>query len=127
MLKSKNHFLLFFCLLLILFLILFSLQLPGINNPALTSSSFSGDFGYFSSKLSGSVPEKAAYIGADDYAEDHEEYIVVSGDTLWAIARQRGCNSSDTRELVYRIMEYNEMSRADLTPGDRLLLPADLR
>ena len=123
MLKSKNPFLLFSCLLMILFLILFNLQLPGINNPALTSSSFSSDFGYFSSKLSVPVPETAEKIGAEDY----EEYIVVPGDALWTIARQRGSNSRDTRKLVYRIMEYNEMTRADLTPGDRLLLPADLR
>ena len=122
MLKSKNHFLLLSCLLIILFLVLFNLQLPGINKPALTSSGFTRESGCLTAESGSSAP----ILPEQDIPEKHEEYIVDSGDTLWRIARQRGCNSRDTRELVYKIMEYNEMTRADLTPGDKLLIPSDL-
>jgi|GEM_PF-1303923 len=126
MLKCKFHLLLLSCLLIILFLVLFNLQLPGIINQAITgkvltsSSSNASDSGYFAAKTGSSTQ---IMTDKESDQESIEEYIVDSGDTLWEIARQWGCNSRDTRELVYKIMEYNEMARADLTPGDKLLIP----
>lgn len=48
--------------------------------------------------------------------------VVQSGDTLWSIASSLD-GDTDVRAVVYRIRQLNALERADLTPGQVLLLP----
>lgn len=52
-------------------------------------------------------------------------YVVRPGDTLWSIALRIGGPASDPRPLVDRLTALNEVRDAQITPGERLLLPAD--
>jgi nucleoid-associated protein YgaU len=48
--------------------------------------------------------------------------VVQPGDTLWSIASSLD-GDTDVRAVVYRIRQLNALERADLTPGQVLLLP----
>ncbi|MBX6768087.1 MAG: LysM peptidoglycan-binding domain-containing protein [Actinomadura rubrobrunea] len=50
--------------------------------------------------------------------------VVGDGDSLWTIA-QRERPGGDTRLIVRRIMDLNNMSTTIVRPGQRLHLPAD--
>ncbi len=46
------------------------------------------------------------------------------GDSLWTIAREHGDPNRDVREIVYFIRKANDVTAADLQPGDVLAIPA---
>ena len=49
-------------------------------------------------------------------------YVVVPGDTLWAIAEER--YGGDPREAIWRIKQRNGLEASELVPGMVLALPA---
>jgi hypothetical protein len=51
-----------------------------------------------------------------------EQVTVLPGDTLWAVA-QRIAPGQDPRPVVEQIREVNDLSSAELTVGQQLLLP----
>ncbi len=53
---------------------------------------------------------------------DYNTIIVKSGDTLWDIAKSENYNI-DTREYIYQIRKINNLSDANLIPGQSLILP----
>lgn len=58
-------------------------------------------------------------------AVEYKEVIVRDGDTLWQIAvRHRGAHS-DTRRMVDRIRDINDLSTAVLRPGQVLKVPVE--
>lgn len=54
---------------------------------------------------------------------DVVHYTVRSGDTLWSIARW--CGYANEQEGVARLMAMNDLSTAELSPGQHLLLPLE--
>jgi len=50
-------------------------------------------------------------------------YVIREGDTLWNLAR-RMAPAEDPRLVVDRIADANDIVAGDLTPGQRLMLPA---
>ena len=56
---------------------------------------------------------------------DYTSYTVVSGDTLWDIADQISCGSTDTRKVVHAICRLNDIQAEELQPGMVLTIPAD--
>ena len=48
---------------------------------------------------------------------------VVSGDTLWSVAREIAPNA-DPRDVIADIMSVNRMSSAEIQPGEQLAIPA---
>jgi LysM repeat protein len=54
-------------------------------------------------------------------AAPETRYLVKEGDTLWAIASAR--YGGDPREAVWRIQQRNDLTSADLHPGQVLALP----
>jgi nucleoid-associated protein YgaU len=51
-------------------------------------------------------------------------YVVRTGDTLWSIALRLGGPGSDPRPLVDRLTTANHVPDAEITPGERLVVPA---
>lgn len=51
------------------------------------------------------------------------EYVVVSGDTLWAIASRHTAEGQDVRATIDRIMRLSEIRTSSLVPGQVLLIP----
>ena len=49
-------------------------------------------------------------------------YIVKAGDTLWAIAEHQA-RGDDPRPLVDAIADANELSSANIIPGQTLIVP----
>lgn len=54
---------------------------------------------------------------------DTREYVVEKGDTLWSIAENIKISSVDTREVVYDIMQCNDLPDSCILPNTVLLLP----
>ena len=52
-----------------------------------------------------------------------EEYVVASGDTLWAIASELTQPGGDVRVVVADIREASGLKSSSLTPGQVLLIP----
>jgi hypothetical protein len=52
-----------------------------------------------------------------------DEVVVVSGDTLWAIAATVTEPGDDIRQTIAEIMELNDLSSSTIRPGQRLLVP----
>jgi LysM repeat protein len=48
---------------------------------------------------------------------------VVNGETLWAVAKQLAPNS-DPRDVIADIMSVNNLSSADIYPGEHLSIPS---
>lgn len=48
---------------------------------------------------------------------------IVSGDTLWDIAKAYNYYDEDIREVVYRIKTYNHLESTTLTVGQSVLIP----
>ncbi|PAU69205.1 hypothetical protein B1400_1091 [Bifidobacterium italicum] len=65
-----------------------------------------------------------AASGTPAASADVVHYTVRSGDTLWSIARW--CGYANEQEGVSRLMAVNDLSTAELSPGQHLLLPMDL-
>lgn len=59
--------------------------------------------------------------GASVYAET---YIVVPGDTLWAIASSMTSAGEDIQEVVSAIKRLNVMTSSTLRAGQEILLPS---
>ncbi|MDD2573121.1 MAG: LysM peptidoglycan-binding domain-containing protein [Bacillota bacterium] len=66
-------------------------------------------------------------LGASARAEEEicMEYIVKSGDTLWAIAKKHTSGKSDIRRYIYDIMDKNGMESPDIMPGQVLFIPPE--
>jgi nucleoid-associated protein YgaU len=47
--------------------------------------------------------------------------VVRANDTLWTIAQRR--YGGDVRDAVWRIQRANNLTGADIVPGERLVLP----
>lgn len=56
--------------------------------------------------------------------EEYTEVVVLEGDTLWQIARRHGGPDVDTRRMVDRIREANDLAGVGLRPGQVLKVPA---
>jgi LysM repeat protein len=50
-------------------------------------------------------------------------YQVEAGDTLWAIAERAAGPDEDVRSVVHRLMTDNDLTSADIRPGQVLLIP----
>ncbi len=62
----------------------------------------------------------------ESYASEPKKYVsvdVVSGDTLWDLAKNYGDASKDVREVVYEICRVNQMKAQDLHAGQTILIP----
>lgn len=51
-----------------------------------------------------------------------QHYTVQQGDTLWAIAAELAPNS-DPRDYVANLVELNQLTSANVIPGQDLILP----
>jgi len=54
----------------------------------------------------------------------YTEFKVMSGDTLWEIARNNNPHGQDVRKVVHEIMEINNMQSADIRPGYIIKIPS---
>ena len=71
-------------------------------------------FIFFSTKVAGS--------GGQEQEETFVQYTVSVGDTLWDIANSYR-NSTEIRKYISRLMELNQLTSADITAGDTLVIP----
>lgn len=53
----------------------------------------------------------------------HEQIIVMPGDTLWSISRQRVQSNEDIRIYIKKLKKLNDMTSSNLQAGQLLLLP----
>jgi LysM repeat protein len=53
----------------------------------------------------------------------HRVYVVRPGDTLWSIAIRIDPPGADPRPTVDRLTALNHVLDAEITPGERLVLP----
>lgn len=60
---------------------------------------------------------------ADAPALPAAEYVVVQGDTLWAIASRHTEPGQDVRVTIERIMALSGIRSSGLVPGQTLLVP----
>ncbi len=61
-------------------------------------------------------------------ADPPHDPVIVSvarGDTLWSIAQAHYGEKSDIRKYVYLIKKQNALTSAQLSVGQKLILPAD--
>jgi len=63
----------------------------------------------------------AALVGSE--AEAYDEYLVVSGDTLWDIAEEYTPPGDDVRTTIYGIREANDLATSVIMPGQVLRIP----
>ncbi len=60
------------------------------------------------------------------YSDPEKTYVsveVVSGDTLWDLARTYGPSDKDVRLVIKDICAINDVSAYTLVPGQNLLIP----
>jgi hypothetical protein len=55
-------------------------------------------------------------------SNDFEYVTVISGDTLWAIAEMID-PTGDPRDMVAELMTLNQLTSANLSPGQELAIP----
>lgn len=60
---------------------------------------------------------------ADTLPEPTTEYVVASGDTLWAIASRLTPEGDDVRVLLREIKDLSGIRSSSLTPGQVLVVP----
>lgn len=58
--------------------------------------------------------------------EEYKVVIVEKGDTLWNIAENNCKNNSDTRKNIYYIRKTNNLSSANIRPGQEIKIPVKL-
>lgn len=51
------------------------------------------------------------------------DYIVAEGDTIWKIADINTGNDRDVREVVYEIVEVNNIKKQTIYPGQTIQIP----
>lgn len=54
---------------------------------------------------------------------EYKEVVVRNGDTLWQIAAQHRGADTDTRRMIDRIRDINDLSSAVVKPGQVLKVP----
>lgn len=64
-----------------------------------------------------------AGFAAADEVYTNKVVTVYSGDTMWDIAAGLAEEGEDVRAVLYRIREANNLTGADLQPGQKLLVP----
>lgn len=64
-----------------------------------------------------------AFAGAEAVAPVTQVHTVVTGDTLWAIAKELTAPGGDVRTTVREIAKLNSLGSEPLLPGDRLVVP----
>jgi len=69
------------------------------------------------------VGARVANATADRSAVSEHVYVVHRGDTLWQIAADAYGGGRDLRPLIYDIERRNGLPSADISPGQRLVLP----
>lgn len=57
------------------------------------------------------------------FEEDYKEIHILEGDTLWKIALENMSDEYDTRYLVYKLREFNDLESAKIYPGDTIKVP----
>ena len=65
---------------------------------------------------------KPAYVSGSTEPV-YETVMVRSGDTLWEIASRYVDDNTDIRMFIYDISKINELSGAELIPGQEILVP----
>ena len=55
--------------------------------------------------------------------ENYKEIHILEGDTLWSIALENMSKEYDTRYLVYKLREFNDLESANIYPGDTIRVP----
>lgn len=51
-------------------------------------------------------------------------HVVAAGETVWGFASDLASDGQDVRDVVAAIVRLNELASANLTVGQRILLPA---
>ncbi|MFA5524688.1 MAG: LysM peptidoglycan-binding domain-containing protein [Tissierellales bacterium] len=54
---------------------------------------------------------------------DYAEMAIISGDTLWEIAKNNNPYNEDIRKVVYEIMKINNMKSAEIKVGSVIKIP----
>ncbi|WIV10934.1 LysM peptidoglycan-binding domain-containing protein [Proteiniborus sp. MB09-C3] len=54
---------------------------------------------------------------------NYAEMAIVSGDTLWEIAKRNNPYNQDVRKIVYEIMKINNMKSASIKAGSVIKIP----
>ena len=57
------------------------------------------------------------------FDEEFKEIQILHGDTLWNIALDNMPDKYDTRYLVYKLKEFNNLETANIYPGDTIKIP----
>lgn len=73
--------------------------------------------------LGGSLAATRATAEGPTSAPEVQRHVVVSGDTLWALATGVARPGEDVRDAVRDIEQLNGMSSVALTAGQEILLP----
>lgn len=63
----------------------------------------------------------------DNVVYHYEQVTVHTGDTMWAIADRWTEEGEDVREVIYRICEKNSLANANVTPGQKLMIPVRMQ
>lgn len=53
----------------------------------------------------------------------YTEVQIISGDTLWELAKEYGPNDRDVRKVIHAICEINDITADDIQPGQSILIP----
>lgn len=53
----------------------------------------------------------------------YKDYVVAKGDTIWKIADINTGNDRDVREVVYQIVEINNIKDQTIYPGQTIQVP----
>lgn len=62
-------------------------------------------------------------LSAGDVKENYIQYTVVSGDTLWSIAKAYTPTHEDVRSTIHLIQLHNTNADDSLIPGEILFVP----
>ncbi len=66
-----------------------------------------------------------AFADAPARALEVQTYSVAAGDTLWALATTLARPGEDVRDVVDEIVDLNGLAGAELTVGQRLVVPVE--
>ena len=56
----------------------------------------------------------------------YKSVLVEKGDTLWSITKNNCCNYKDIRKAVYYIRKANNITSANINPGQIIKIPSEL-
>jgi nucleoid-associated protein YgaU len=73
--------------------------------------------------ITGFVSGQAAGASSASQVSTSQHYSVHQGDTLWSIAKAE-TPEQDPREYVASVVELNQLTTANVVPGQDLILPA---